>query len=112
MAATKNTQILSAFAQLALSRPQYQKQIVPILRRVASKMLSPQTRLRVDLRRLAATHPNPRVATEVQGLLEQRARFEEGKTVDVAEWLRSKGLDDAAKEWEENTEKYRDQFKS
>lgn len=43
---------------------------------------------------------------------EREARFEEGKSVDVADYLREHGNDNAADKWEENTDKYKDKFKS
>lgn len=39
------------------------------------------------------------------------ARFEEGISVDVEQWLRDRGNHDAADDWAANTEKYKDKFK-
>lgn len=41
---------------------------------------------------------------------EREARFEEGKSVDVADYLREHGNDNAAEAWDDNTDKYRDKF--
>lgn len=112
MAATPSPILLSKLARLAISHPQYQPSILSFLRRHASK-LPTEIQLRVELRRLAATTPNKILARRIANVLDDRtARFEEGTSVDVEKWLRDKGLDQAADEWAENTDKYKDKFKS
>lgn len=41
----------------------------------------------------------------------KEARFAEGVKVDVAKWLESKGLRDAADEWREMNKKFKNKFK-
>jgi len=112
MAATSSPHFLSKLARLALTQPQYQAQLLPLLRRRAAQILPAQARLRVELRRMAALTKNSALAEQILSVLDERtARFEEGTSVDVEAWLREKGLDEAADDWASNTEKYKDKFK-
>ena len=113
MSATTSPLFLRKLVRLALEKPEHQRLLMPILRQRAASVLSEKARLRVALRRAASQFSDPKLGLQIAEALDGKsARFEEGKSVDVAKWLRDKGLDEAADEWEENTEKYGDKFKS
>lgn len=113
MSATTSPLFLRKLVRLALEKPEHQSLLLPILRQKAATVLSEKARLRVALRQAASRIKDPvlaaRIAEELDG---KSARFEEGKSVDVAAWLRENGEEGAAEKWEANTEKYRDKFKS
>lgn len=112
MSATTSPKSLSKLTRLALTKPEFQAKLLPFIRHHASSMLPPMAKLRVELRRAAATTTDPVLANRIAQALDDRAaRFEEGTKVDVAKWLEDQGLPDAAKKWRDNTEEYKDKFK-
>jgi len=113
MSATTSPKTLSKLTRLALTNLEFQTNLLPFIRHQASMMLPPRAKLRVDLRRAAATTTDPILGLRIAQALDDRAaRFEEGTKVDVAQWLEDQDLPEAAKKWRENTEKYKDKFTS
>lgn len=112
MAATTSPKTLSQLTRLALTKPEFKAHLLPLIRQQASTILSPKAKLRVELRRHAATTTDPVLAKRiVQALEDREARFEEGKSVDVEKWLRDRGNEEAADDWKKFNEEHRDKFK-
>lgn len=113
MSATNTPLFLRKLVHLALEKPEHQRLLMPLLRQRAAAVLPEKARLRIALRRAATQVSDPELGQKIAEALDGKsARFEEGKSVDVAKWLRDKGLDEAADDWEKNTEEYGDKFKS